>query len=74
MIFFAIQIVQLEGFGRQKMKSAVKQPDIIDPKTGKPVAIEDDAASVASSQDAPRGKIRDRKGEVCRQPVFSIKP
>lgn len=46
------------------MKSAVKQPDIIDPKTGKPMVIEDDAASVASSQDAPRGKLRDRKGEV----------
>lgn len=59
-----LQIVQLENFGRQKMKSAVKQPDIIDPKTGKAVAIEDDAASVASSQDAPRGKMRDKKAEV----------
>lgn len=32
------------------MKSAVKQPDIIDPKTGKPLVIEDGEASQGASK------------------------
>jgi hypothetical protein len=43
------------------MKSAVKQPDIIDPKTGKPLVIEDGEAGEEAFKG---GRLRDEKAEV----------
>lgn len=47
-----MQICAREALGRQRLKATVKQPPIIDPKTGQEVIIEAEGPSPQDTDDA----------------------
>lgn len=50
--WFCVQITALEVLGRQRLKATVKQPPVIDPRTGQEVIIEPEGVSSQDTDDS----------------------